>query len=237
VTSADARTADVKRRFAVAPRCYGAAVAVSALFYPLALVAFYSGGQMLDAASGWRSELSAWIITLAAATLVYGMPATSFWIIVVLGRLTAPSRAQVRARAWSHLAFASPPLFTAIGVLLYLLHSSSSEYMVWAAMWLAISLVMLSTGREQEDSATPPAAGASSVWLKSAHGISALTIVLVFLGPHIANHLTAIWNADLRKWMMNGLSQQCHSTGSCDAPAVSDRQRRRSAPKAGPCSE
>jgi hypothetical protein len=205
VTNADAAIADVKRRFDVAPQYFGTAAPVTALLYPLALVALYSGGQMLRAASSWESELSAWILTLAAVILVYGVPATSFWIIFALGQLAAPSRAQVRVRAWTHLAFASPPLFTALGVLFYLLRSSSGDYIAWTAMWLAISLAMLSTGHDQQASVTEPEAGASAPLLISTHGLSALTIMLVFLAPHIANHLTAIWSADLHKSVMDGL--------------------------------
>ena len=205
MTNADAPIADAKRRFDAAPQSFGIIAAVTALFYPLAVVALYGSGRMLGAASGWESALSAWIVTLAAAILVYGVPAASFWIILTLGQPEAPSRALVRVRAWTHLAFASPPLFTALGVLFYLLHLSSGDYIAWAAMWLAISLVMLSTGHDQPASATRPEAGAGSAWLVSAHGFSALTIVLVFLAPHTANHLTAIWSTDLHKSVMNGL--------------------------------
>src|SRR5262249_9199217 len=89
-----------------APQYLAATAAIAALFYPIALVAFYSGGQMLRAASGWEGELSAWIVTLGAALLVYGVSAVSFSIIYRLGRLPTPSQAKVRARAWAHLAFA-----------------------------------------------------------------------------------------------------------------------------------
>ena len=205
MTNADVPIAEAKRRFDVAPQYFGITAAVTALFYPLAVIALYRSGRMLGTASGWASELSAWIVTLAAAILVYGVPAASFLIILALGQLATPSRAQVHARAWTHLAFASPPLFTAIGVLLYLLHSSSSDYIAWSAMWLVILLVMLSTGHDQPVSATQPQARAHSAWLVSAHGLCALTIVLVFLTPHIANHLTAIWSTDLHKSVMDGL--------------------------------
>jgi hypothetical protein len=76
VTNADVPIAEAKRRFDVAPQYFGITAAVTALFYPLAVVALYGSGQMLGAASGWESALSAWIVTLAAAILVYGVPAT-----------------------------------------------------------------------------------------------------------------------------------------------------------------
>src|SRR5882672_2740432 len=102
-----------------------AAPTVAALFYPVALVAFYSGGRMVHDASTWETLLSGWIVTLGGAILAYGVSAISFWVIHILGREPAPSRAQVRARRLAHVAIASPPLFTALGVILNLLHSSS----------------------------------------------------------------------------------------------------------------
>jgi len=42
-------------------------------------------------------------------------------------------------------------------------------------------------------------------WLRSAHGLSAAAILVVFLAPHIANHLTTIWSTDLHKAVMRAL--------------------------------
>jgi hypothetical protein len=185
------------------PEYFGAAAAIAALFYPITLIAFYSGAQTLRAASSWENALSALSVTLGAAILVYCVPAASFWMIYQLGQRQEPSRAELRARAAAHLAFASPPLFTAIGVLLYLLHSNS-EYLVWSALWLAI---LFATHFASHDTPTAAAQKQSraSEWVRTAHGVSALTILTVFLGPHIANHLAAIWSADLHKAVMNGL--------------------------------
>jgi hypothetical protein len=202
--------AGARHRPEAVPRYPGTAAALAALFYPIALIAFYSGAEMQRAASNWESALSAWGVTLGAAILVYSVPAASFWIIYRLGQLREPSRAQLRARAAAHLAFASPPLFTAIGVLLYLLHSSS-DYLVWSALWLAILFATLFASHGMSAAAARKESRASES-LRSAHGVSALTILLVFLGPHIANHLTAIWSADLHKAVMNGLRLVYRST-------------------------
>jgi len=40
-------------------------------------------------------------------------------------------------------------------------------------------------------------------WLRIAHGYSALAILVIFLAPHIANHLTAIWSTEFHKAVMN----------------------------------
>jgi hypothetical protein len=48
----------------------------------------------------------------------------------------------------AHLAFASPPLFTALGVILSLLHSSG-DYIIWALIWIPVSLVAISADDER----------------------------------------------------------------------------------------
>lgn len=88
-------------------------------------------------------------------------------------------------------------------MLLYLLHSSG-EYIVWSAAWLAIALVNFSAANDTPVTATKRESK-GPMWLSSAHGLSALTILLIFLAPHIANHLTAIWSTDLHKSVMSGL--------------------------------
>jgi len=210
MTHADAPLVGARSWFEVASRYLGAADAIAALVYPLALTALYDGGQMLRAAGSWETRLSAWSVTLGAAVLVYSVPVASFWIIYRLGQLQQPCRAQLRARASAHLAFASPPLFTAIGVLFYLLHSSS-DYLVWSALWLAILFATLFARHDMPAAAARKESRAAE-WVRSAHGVSALTMLLVFLGPHIANHLTAIWSADLHKAVMNGLRVVYRST-------------------------
>jgi len=196
--------AAAQRRFDLSSKYIFAVAPAAALFYPIALVAFYSGGRMLHSATSWERELSGWIVTLGAGILVYAVPLASFAVIYVLGRRSLSTQAEVRGRAWAHVAFASPPVFTAVGVLLYLVQSSS-DYIVWATMWLAIIAVVLL--RDPGLPATPMPTGETkgSVWLRSAHGLSALTIVLIFLAPHIANHLTAVCSIGLHKWVMNGL--------------------------------
>jgi hypothetical protein len=181
-----------------------AAPAVAALFYPIALIALYSGGRQIAAANSWDATLSGWIVAVAAGILAYAVPATSFWIIYLLARVKAPSRAQVRARSLAHLAFACPPLFTATGVVLYLLHSNA-DYIVWPAIWIPVAFV---TARSVDKRPAPTIdLNGASVFpaLRVAHGLSAVLILLMFLVAHIANHLAAVWTADLHKAVMNTL--------------------------------
>jgi hypothetical protein len=79
------------------------------------------------------------VVTVGAAILAYGVPAVAFGVIYALGQKPIRNSAEVRARWIAHLAFASPPLFTAVGVVLYLLHSSSDP-IVWVLIWMPIGV-------------------------------------------------------------------------------------------------
>ena len=63
---AAAAYAVAKHRLERAPRYLGVTAAIAALLYPIALVVFYSGEQMLRSASGWEGKPSAWLVTLGA---------------------------------------------------------------------------------------------------------------------------------------------------------------------------
>src|SRR5215475_13165483 len=197
-----ARDDVLRRSEAVGPRIARIAPAVAALLYPVALHALYGAGRLVHDATSLESALSAWAITFGAATLVYSVPAIALWAIQALGQERRPRFPRVRARAFAHLAFASPPLFTALGVALYLVHSSI-DHIVWALIWLPIVAVAIF------DECRFVAVGAEPRmqlrWLRTAHGLSAAAILVMFLAPHIANHLTAIWSTDLHKAMMGAL--------------------------------
>jgi hypothetical protein len=178
------------------------APAVAALLYPVALHALYGAGRLVHDATSLESALSAWAITLGAAALAYSVPAIALWAIQALGQEQHPSSPHIRARAFAHLAFASPPLFTALGVALYLVHSSS-DHIVWALIWVPIVAVAIVD--EHRLGAVGAEPRMQLRWLRTAHGLSAAAILAVFLAPHIANHLTAIWSTDLHKAVMRAL--------------------------------
>jgi hypothetical protein len=39
--------------------------------------------------------------------------------------------------------------------------------------------------------------------IRTAHGFSAATIIVIFLVWHLANHMTAAWSLDTNKQLMN----------------------------------
>jgi hypothetical protein len=199
-----AAPADVRRQSELdaGKRLACVAPAVAALLYPVALHALYGAGRLVHDATSPESALSAWTVTLGAAALAYSVPAIALWAIRALGQERHPGPAHVRARGLAHLAFASPPLFTALGVGFYLVHSNS-DHIVWVLIWLPIVAVTIVGERRGGTAGSQPRTQLQ--WLRTAHGLSATAIIIMFLAPHIANHLTAIWSTDLHKAVMEVL--------------------------------
>jgi hypothetical protein len=181
----------------------GALPAVAALFYPAALFALYRSFGLVAGAAEADKWLLGVVAVGASLILTYCIPVVGVVIAYQLGRDAGQSLSRL-ARITAHLAVASPPLFTLIGVAFYLAGIANGDYVLWAIIWIAVATLTFARNRAGEaaerDSPRPlPSA------LRAAHGISAAVILLVFLAPHIVNHLTAIWSVDLHKTVMQAL--------------------------------
>jgi hypothetical protein len=175
--------------------------AVATLFYPAALFALYRSFGLLHDATASDEWLLGVVAVGASLILTYGIPTLSFVIAYQLGAV--PSLSPV-ARKTAHLAVASPPLFTLIGVAFYIAGLSNADYVLWGIVWIGASILIFTHTSMSEPAEQKPDR-AHSPALRVAHGMSAMVILIIFLLPHIANHLTAIWNVDLHKTVMQGL--------------------------------
>jgi hypothetical protein len=176
----------IRRDFASMIFRYGPAVV--ALVYPLALAALHLSGQHFVRATETTNRLLAGFAIFLAAALVYAVPLISF---TVISRSDRP-----RERSLAHLAFAAPPLFTLTGVAFFLVGVPNGDYVVWAIVWLTALAFAASPARAK---AIP---AASTNWIRNTHRVTGLTIVLIFLVWHLANHALAIWSLDTNKHAM-----------------------------------
>ena len=125
-----------------------------------------------------------------AAALVYSVPLLSFAAI-------SQSTGQIRTRQFAHLAFTAPPLFVLIGVFFYMLNVPNGDYAFWAIAWLGV------LGFAAFVSPTNEMPAAAPRWLRTAHGLSAGAIIVMFLAWHLANHVTATWSLETNKNVMD----------------------------------
>jgi succinate dehydrogenase hydrophobic anchor subunit len=158
---------------------------LAALLYPFALKGFNASvTRIAEGGAGafaWSSLSAAVCLALAFATpLIAVLAAMSF------SEIERPTVAQLRAKRAALLAVAAPTLFTFMGVVLYMLHNPVPDTWLWVACWaIALALLLRSDNGAPARLAVRPV----PVPLRVAHGVSALTLVLIFLALHIANHL------------------------------------------------
>jgi succinate dehydrogenase/fumarate reductase cytochrome b subunit len=117
------------------------------------------------------------------------VPLTGFLCLYWLGRQDVMTDRIVLARRLSHLAVAAPPAFTLTGVLLHLMKIADSDTAVWTCVWIAVllfSAMLVHTAIRRPAALSNPAVYTK---LRVAHGIASLAILLVFLAPHLFNHL------------------------------------------------
>lgn len=180
-----------------------AAPVLAALLYPAALLALFHSGRMLRSAVSSNDLIVGAVTFILFLLVVYGVPTLSFIVAYRLSKIPKPSLLQLQARRFAHLAFASPPLFTCIGVILSIFRISNGDYLVWALVWIPIGFLIC----KHSTASQYPASSRPVVWrwLRGFHGITALAILLIFLLPHITNHLTAIWSVDAHRQLMQVL--------------------------------
>jgi hypothetical protein len=176
---------------------------VAALLYPQAVRALYESGKFLHRASGPREAL-AWLALVVSVGLVYGVPAVGIGVAYLLGRDERTSSSELLARRIALLAVASPPLFVLIGVIFYLLHSPNGDYVFWPILWLT-ALAAVAWARSRQVADTLDSDTPAPIPLRVAHGVSALLIVLIFLGWHLLNHVTAAFSPEFNQAMMMSL--------------------------------
>jgi hypothetical protein len=165
---------------------------IGALLYPLALFALYQSNRHFALASDATGKLATGILLGISIGLVYSVPALSFAVIL-------KSSNDIQTRRLAHLAFAAPPLFVVIGVLFYMLNVPNGDYVLWAIAWLGVLGFAASAAPLKKIPAAAP------TWIRTAHGFSAATIIVIFLVWHLANHMTAAWSLEANKTIMDQL--------------------------------
>ena len=155
--------------------------ALAAIAYPLLLsaIAELLGLFRITAPPGPAAIIITVLAILGCALTVMGI---AFARALSLGR----AGGSVAARLLAHLAFAVPTLLVAFGNVVGLFHARGALTYVWPLFWVALACV---TWLAQE---APAPAMISSRRLAVAHGISALAILILFLVPHLGDHLTGI---------------------------------------------
>jgi hypothetical protein len=176
--------------------------ALCALAYP-SLLSFLSSGLVLVHGSASPDGAIVWVSVIASLTLALAVMLVSFVFGRALGSPHVGSPEGRRARGIAHLVFATPSLYVGFNNVAGVLHAPSAVPIAWLVFWALVAMTVL-PGR----GASSTAAAMTPVgprWLARVHGVSASAILLLFVGPHIANHLAGFWNGPVHIEIMNAV--------------------------------
>jgi hypothetical protein len=176
--------------------------AVAAIAYPCPLFLFYESARFFHTANHVSDRAIALMTSAFSLSLAYAVPLFAFFAALTIATRIQPTRDTQKALICAHLAATSPPLFTAIGVLCFLIHAPNADYIVWLFLWIPLAVF---SARGIRRTVTLNRASADSVRLRMTHGISALLILVVFLAGHMINHFVAIWNLNSDEEVMKAL--------------------------------
>jgi hypothetical protein len=176
--------------------------ALCALAYP-SLLSLLSAGLVLVHGSASPNGAIGWVGVVASLTLALAVMLVSFVFARALGSSHAGSPEGGGARSIAHLAFATPSLYVGFNNVAGVLKAPAAVPMAWSIFWALLAMVVLLGPR-----ASPTAVATTPVGhrrLALAHGVSACAILLLFVGPHIVNHVAGFWNGPIHIAMMNAV--------------------------------
>ena len=175
--------------------------ALCALAYP-SLLRLLSAGLVLVHGSDSPNGAIVWVSVIASLTLALAVMLVSFVFGLMLGSSHGGRTEDVRARCVALLAFATPSLYVGFENVGGVLHASSAVSIAWLIFWTLMASIVLLGSRSSSASALSPVRYRR---LGAAHGASALAILLLFVGPHIGNHLAGFWSGSVHIAIMKAV--------------------------------
>jgi hypothetical protein len=162
-----------------------------ALAYPL-LSSLLSAGLVTAHGSAAPNGAIVWVGVVASLALALTVMAVSLVFGLALGSEGGGAREELRSRSIVHLAFATPSLYVGFANVAGVLHAQSALLAAWIVFWALLTAIVLLRPRPLPK----PVGMAPTVhrWLAFSHRISASIILLLFVLPHIVNHLAGFWS-------------------------------------------
>ena len=184
--------------------------ALCALAYP-SLLSWLSSGLVLVHGSDQPNGPIVWAGVAGALALALAVMLVSFIVGLALGSPQVGRPEDFRARCVALLAFATPSLYVGFENVGGVLRASSAVPVAWMMFWTLTAMSVLLGSRflgsrflgSKPSSAASTISGVAHRRLAAAHGVSALAILLAFVGPHIGNHLAGFWSGSVHIAIMN----------------------------------
>ena len=172
-----------------------------ALAYP-SLLSLLSAGLVLVHGSASPNGVIVWVSVIASLTLALAVMLVSFVFGLALGSPHVVDDPDGRrARSIAHLAFATPSLYVGFENVAGVLQAPSAGQIAWLVFWALVAMIAVLGPRSSPMAAAMTPIGHRRLAL--AHGVSAIAILLLFIGPHIVNHVAGFWNGPVHIAIMN----------------------------------
>ena len=176
--------------------------ALCALAYP-SLLSLLSAGLVLVHGSASPNGVIVWITVIASLTLALAVMLVSFVFGLAPGSPHVGSPEGGHARSVAHLVFATPSLYVGFANVSGVLHAPSLAPVAWSIFWALVAMIVLLGPRSSPIAVAKTPVGHRRLAL--AHGVSASAILLLFVGPHIVNHVAGFWNGPVHIEIMNAV--------------------------------
>jgi hypothetical protein len=171
-----------------------------ALAYP-SLLNWLSAGLVLMHGSASANGPIVWVGVIGSLTLALAVMLVSFVVGLTLGSPHGGRPEDFRARCVALLAFATPSLYVGFNNVAGVLDARSAVPIAWLVFWALVAMIVLAGSRSS--SAAPALSTVGNRRLAIAHGVSALAILLLFVAPHVGNHLAGVWSGSVHTEIMN----------------------------------
>jgi hypothetical protein len=186
--------------------------ALCALAYPT-LLSWLSAGLVLVHGSDSPNGAIVWASVIGALTLALAVMLVSFVFGLTLGSPHVGRSEDFRARCVALLAFATPSLYVGFANVGGVLRAPSAVPAAWLVFWTLMAMIVLLGSKSSAvgSSSVVSSSAASAISpvghrrLAVAHGVSALAILLLFVIPHIGNHLAGFWSGSVHTEIMNAV--------------------------------
>lgn len=156
------------------------------------------------------SHVVAWMRLGASVLLVCAPPLAALYVSYLLGAVEQPTRRQMRARWIAHLAFTAPSLLVAFGNYARILGTRTLVTPAWVLLWLAALVAVVTASADEAPRVDTSLARRWRV--QRVHEVCAAALVVVFLAPHLSNHVAGFWSGAAHIDVMRALRNVYRST-------------------------
>ena len=180
--------------------------ALCALAYPF-LSNLLSSALVVVHGSTTPDGVALWVSVIASLVLAVAVMLVSFAVARTLGAGRNDTPRNQYARGVAHLAFATPSLLVGFANVANVLRSPAAVPIVWFSFWalVAVPIVLIPSWPAQPRAKPIGMSAEVRRRLALAHGISACAILLLFVVPHIVNHIIGFWNGAAHIETMNAV--------------------------------